>query len=714
MLQTMNLTRAALLALISCLGAGAPGSAEDWHGYEGGGPKHNASKMDIHPERLAVTWIRSFENQVIIGKGPGPASEESRTKWGSLHGAYGSRNLVLMDGRIALIAADHLKPIAPNLTDTAWLTLLDAKDGSTLNCVQVSVKPGKAGLWGWPQAPWTDANDLLIGQVVLDWDKETNACFLSIGGDGALYTAYLPTANLETYVHGDFQMAIPAFQRLVDEHEGLQDSFGTARSDLISVYRPVASQKVDPAEAAHYGPTLIPVDQENERKPLDTRIPLLLPHPGSDPTAPSPMVIGNYQNTNCNRTGFITIDLKGPTLAMGQSWHSDASSYYFANKWSGLSGMSNPLPPLRLVDEAGVAKDHPHPRPFAKWGGLIAHNNRLYGMSPGTDDDHSGTLGLSGGPGWQITRRDQGLGLWAYDLTWEDLRENGGAAGPAAAETLTAKQAWGWSRKTNSHPKALNESWFEADGLYRNKAMLVDDAGSLWATWTRSVDDGLELVRADESGQAGWLLGIGKGRPGHETWPHLALANLESEKLLVSYAGNAWHRSRGPHTLAHSNCARPAGAEIVDAWVSEDEPPSGSPELAVFSTSNHSVVARHDLSQFADDIPPNEFFGYTDRTHLVIAGEHAYVGWVSTKHRGNAELVLCAFHLKRPADKPVLRRFHVGFDAEAYPASALIDLIAANGKLFALVYRSHDLHYGDPRWSAQVLVSIGNPEDSLH
>ncbi len=690
-----------LLALPACDG-------EDWPGYEGGGPRRNASAVDIVPDRLSVSWIRRFDRQVVIGRNLDPVPHEQRLKWGALNGAFGSRNLVLMDGRLALIAAGHDQPIQAGAGDTAWLTLLDHTTGKTVNCIQVAVSKGKAGVWGWPQAPWTDANDLLIGQVVLDWDRERNACFVSVGGDGARYTAYLPAANLDGYAPGGFQMGVPAFQEIVENHSQLQDAFGRPRAELVSLHSPAGPQPAGPAEAAHWGPSLVPKDAEGRHTAIDNRLPILLP-PGAPVPEPNTMASGLYQNNVFNRTAFVAIDAEGPGIAMGQSWHADACSYYIANKWTGLYGMAEPLPPLRLVDEDGNTAAYPHARPFAKWGGFLAHRNRLYGMSPGTDDDRSGELGLVNGAGWQTRRRDQGLGLWAYDLKWEDRQANDGATGAAAAETATARLAWGWSRKSHSREEAINESWLEADGLYRNKAMLVDDQGALWATWTRSVADGMELVRADESGQKGWLLGIGKGRAGHETWPHLAMAKLGSKRLIISYAGNAWRRARVPYRLTHSNCAEKEGALIQDAWGETDEPPSGPPELAVFDAASGSVVARLDLGKFADDLPPNEFFGYTDRSHLVVAGRFAYVGWVGTKNQGEAELVLAAVDLEKPGAGPVIRRFQLGFPAETNPASALIDLIAADGRLHALIYRSDALTYGDQRWYEQVLVSLAGP-----
>ena len=686
--------------------ASTPTHAEDWQGYAGGGPRRNASVVDVTPEKLAVSWVRRFDRQVVIGGDlSAPMPQAERDKWGSLNGAFGSRNLVLLDGRLAVITVDHTRPLPKTVDNTAWLTLLDSNSGKTVNCLQVAVKPGKAGIWGWPRAPWTDANDLLSGQVVLNWDKASCACYVSVGGDGACYTAYLPTANINTYVPGDFQPGVPAFQELYEQHAGLQDAFGRARTKLVSVYSSEKSTNPQLNESAAWGPSLVPQAAKGMHTAEDPQLPVLEPHPGWHNA-------GTYQNNVCNRTAFIALDTEGPLIAMGQSWHQDATSYYLANKWNGMYALATPLPGVRLIDEHGTVANYPHARPYAKWGGVLAYRNRLYGMSPGTDDNRDGQLGLTGGTSYNspVWRQDQGLGLWEMDMRWEDWQPNDGVTGPTALETAIPTQTFGWSRASASTKP--NDSHWEIDGLYRNKAMLVDSAGNLWATWTRASDLGIELVKANAQGQQGWLLETGKGRPGHEIWPHLALAEVGKQRWLVSYTGNAWHRGHGPYTLPFSNCNCAAGTQLAQAWNAEDDPPLGPAQLAVFDAVTEKVTQRLDFSTLVGDLPPNEFYGYTDRSHLVVAGHYAYVGWVSTKTGGEAELALCAVNLKSPQAKPMIRRFPLGFSAEKNPASALIDLIACNGRLYALMYRSDVLNYGDERWYEQLVMALGPVADA--
>lgn len=702
-------------------------STEDWLGYQGGGPRRNASLTTVDPELLGVAWIRRFNRQVASDDLSTPVPEKSIVLWGTVKGAFGSRNLVVADGRVAIIAADHQASIPVKSTDTAWVSLLDHSTGQTVNCIQVAVNPGKAGVWSWPRTPWTDASDQIWGQVAMEWDQQSGALFLSVGGDSARYTAYHPTANLSTYITGQFQAGIPAFQSILEEHPLLQDAFGRPRNTIFNPYTPNTTPITPPLpnEAAHWGPSLTPLDDAGKYSWVDTNLPIL---------GPFSSFSGAFQNNVQNRTMFITIDREGPGIAMGHGYHHDCLSYYMANKWNGMYSLPNPIPPLELTDESGVLRNYPQARPFSKWGGMLIHRNRLYAMSPGTDDDNSGQLGIGGGTGYANQRLDQGLGLWAYQLNWTDQKPNDGAAGEAANESVYPTQLWGWSRKTTVINPLKGESHEEVDGLYRNKSMLVDGEESLWAIWTRSTAEGIELVKANQAGQQGWLLGIGRGLPGSERWPHLALAEHGSNRWLVAYIGNAWHRSRGPYTLpdlntdghlglytSGPNVGKPIpmtgnpqlstpGLVAPLAFSAQNQPPLGPAELAVFDANQSVVTQRIDFSQIANDLQPNEFYGFVDRSHLVVTGHMAYVGWVGTAGPGDAELVLCGVDLEKPHHPPVIRRFPLGFSAADNQATALIDLVAADGQIYALIYRSNVLSYFDQRWSEQIVVALSTTE----
>jgi hypothetical protein len=96
-----------------------------------------------------------------------------------------------------------------------------------------------------------------------------------------------------------------------------------------------------------------------------------------------------------------------------------------------------------------------------------------------------GSLGVAR-PEGNVPKRDQGLYLWAYDIALSDNRPNDGQPEPGASETATLEPVFQHRFESRFTPdlediQSYGQSYYECDGFYRNKAMLIDGQGILFA-----------------------------------------------------------------------------------------------------------------------------------------------------------------------------------------------------------------------------------------
>ncbi len=75
----------------------------------------------------------------------------------------------------------------------------------------------------------------------------------------------------------------------------------------------------------------------------------------------------------------------------------------------------------------------------------------------------------------------------------------------------------------------------------------------------------------------------------------------------------------------------------------------------------------------------------------------------------NAMLRLVALDLAASEPRAVEKALPLGFASAASRRTALFDLIAADGRLYALVTQSDRLWVRDPRWQAQHVVTLHSP-----
>jgi len=616
--------------------------AEDWPGFEAGHRHHNAAARGPEPERVARLWQRDF--QAV------PTQAEARKSWGEvtvapMNSYHGSRNLVLVDGHLAIIGPAPGVTLEPH-GSRAWLSVLAAESGEIVNCIRVHKALGNFGVRGeFPANPRWNGFDTPMGLGVLYWDPATSICYIGTGGDGSGFFAYLPLANAEAYAGSGDQPGVPAFAALQDAHSGIQDVFGRPRAEAASHKRP---HKREAPIASCWGPSLVYAEEDESGKTVANRA-----HEAA----------GLQSFDYANRSSFFEIDPAAPLIACTGSSHKSAEHWMLYHKGTGQ---------LVLPGYPDVPQDPSHPgqkdpRPFNYYGGgLLVDGDRLYGIghADGAADSKRG-----------------GLAIWSMRYLLQDRQANDGAPPELAAETAQIEGLWRWAL-----PGQSADSYRESDGFYRNKAvMLADDA--LWAAWLADPEQGVELVRADVDGVQRWPLGIGVGLAGVDLWPHIAGTVIDGTQYIAYYAGTGHRR-----------------AKTKQGWGEELLPPAAAPSVAVFDATHGRLRFSQELPDLG--IPANPFWGYDDRSQMLIAGRNLWIGWIDTQGDDLA-LRLRAYDLTAETAEPVDRRIALDLPTAGHGKSILSDLIAADGRLYALITLSHELEPERPHWQAQRIVALG-------
>jgi len=631
--------------------------AEDWPGYEKNAAATNASTQSIEAGTLRPAWQATFTDPYIGGKAWRPEPEINPDIRAHLH----SRNLVVLDGKVALVATGDLDK-SESQANGPFVTILDASTGEIANLISVRLDKGNNGMRGkFPEYPVFNGAENFHGAANLWWDPETQALFLAAPGDSPTHSAYLPLANLDAYQEGEWQNGAPAFQELVDAHGEVADVFGVPRSQAVAE---ASGKPVRGADA--WG--------------LDLRF-AKRARPGDGGPARWLQTVPSW-----NRSSFFSVDEDGPLVVFQHSaGHGQTGKPIFVNKHTGQL-VYDRFPPR--------ASDWPEFNdPFLRWGGSLIGDDRVYFFGPS---------GNAGGKFVQNPRAPaQDLNVWAYDFFLADEQPNDGLTGDAALDTLTLTPVFHHSLKS-SNVSGEAESWVELDAFYRNKAALIGD-GAIWIAWKPSRAGHVKLVRADESGVKTFDLGVGAGLAGHDLWPHLAWANVRGRDYIVYYAGVGQTRER-----VKLEVEKNGKEQTIDAWSSDLDSPDGHAELAIFDVAQGETVATYDLSEIFATLPPNVFWGYLERSFMTVAGQYAVVGWVETTQgpMDNAQVALSYFDLANPGSPPTAQRFDLGFPAADFPLSILNGMIAVDGRVFAHVLQSHELAVDNPVFSAQHVLAL--------
>ncbi len=670
-------------------------AAENWAGIEGGGPRHNTSAVDINPAGIDAAWIRSFA-AVPLRNQEGPADEMH------LPGGRGSLNLTVLDGRICLAAAD-----GADYPEGYYCVVLDAADGKTLNNIAVRSNTGNERFYRWPYNTVSMSGDTLPGIVNLAWDGETGILFIAQGAYHSAYTAYDPLANAASYEKGRYQQGVPAYLNLAQDHPDYQDAFGRRRADMRTILGiDFDEEGMAPWAWGLSGFFATPVAEGEKPKKYDTDWEGVFGRQGS-----------SYYNTSA----FFSVEADGPLMGIckGAGWgHNIAGDAYIFNKHTGMKTVTSwPRDPMEFGNRL---------RPFNRGGVLIA-NGRIFCAGPSQDIDGDRQMGTRR-PEGQLPKVDQGLYLWAYDYTMQDKMDNDGVEGLAAKETSELKLAFAHKFLSTYEPDpneidSYGQSYYETDGFFRNKAMLADGK-SIWFAWKPSLADPVELIRADEKDRSSWSLEVGRNRKGSEVWPKMSLTEIDGKKYIAYFTGYGKYRKRvmvdNPEEVLKQYTHKGnrweelserdrkgfiGQAERVGVWSDTLYDPRGPAEIAVFDASAGKLAWTYNISENHPSIPANGFWGYLDKSCMVVSGKHAWLGWVDVTG-DEALLKLLAFDLTAPSAKPVEKSIKLGFESGDNRKSALFDLVAADGALYALVTQSDRLWIRDPRWKNQLVVKI--------
>lgn len=623
-------------------------AGENWPGYEGGNLHHNHVDRAVNlSQGAAVRWERRF---------PHPVDCQTTNP-----GFFGSRNIVLRDGYLAVMATNNPDGQRGFPGIFPYITILDAEQGRVVNCISTTQTCGpRRDQMMYPVSIWMEAYDTGIGLTVLHWDESTGILFCRNGGDNPGNTGYLPLVGREAYKQG-FQQGVGAWEEFCRKHPGFQDADGNIRADKE-----------------------IPCDEnrwlDGDQWDYGTVKPTF--------------------NNQPNATAFFEVDSDSGLMAAAvDPAHSQSCGFYLANKHTGLYSLVS----RGMYERVGDRKWYFGKQVFGKWGGIMVGKGRMFVMGPCDDTGGDGfRTGLQ-----NLSQPDQGLRIAGFDVQYEDLRPNDGYDGPGVAETASLTKAFEYEFHTPHKPRSCEdaESYLEIDAFYRNKAWLIDGKG-VWAVWKPTRDGCLQAIFCGDETTRTIDLGIGSGQRGQDIWPHLSLASFTNRKMLVCYAGNAWYRA---YDLQKGH----------RGWSPRRDRPLGPAALSAIDTRTGKgwqvVLNRADGSGPYPSLPPNEAVGYFDRSQLVTTGRWAHIAWVDTTGKDNphAMLRILSFDLaSQTAPEPVAFAHDLGISANDNSQTCLFDLIAADGTLYALITESNTLNSGSHTWTAQRVIAIAPEGES--
>ena len=640
-------TRLSVLAsvLVSVMTANTTGlAAENWPGFEGGGPHHNASARSIDPATLAVRWRTEL------------------SPYYRFDCDYLSRNLALMGGRLAVAgtpAALATDDWAEKTKKEALLpiTLLDAATGEADACFTTNQWQQSHGQHTWPTSLYIDARDVGLNMTMLLWEPHTGVLFLKSAGDNTTNTTYLPPAPGGG---AEPRPGRPAFEPLMRAHPNVADRLGKTRGDYAMHTGPRRGQPLGPSEWLMMGQNVSAFVANDPDRPL---------------------LAGTFMRGHQQAGPFRVIN-PAPGLVMADS--GESPGWRVAGTQAAATETDNQL------------------LPFAKWDGVILDGGCIYILGPGQDCDDSGSLGntkFHGTARWRtgpVEQPDQGLAVACYRAEAADLQPNDGATGAAALDTVRLTPLWARILHSAHRPTRGphdTESYLETDGLERNKAWLVLD-GRAWAAWKPSKAGPVQLVRADGEGIATWDLGVGQGLTGWELRPLQALAR-SGERRLFAYA----------HNVNQYREFLEVTPPYWPIWSAHLQPPRGPAALAVFDLDAGRLAYTDNLTERFASLRPDWHFGPLGQLQMVATGDRIWLGWIDLSE-DEAALQLACYGATDAAPAPVVRRFCLGFASRDYRDSELTELIAADGSLYALVTRAKVLNPQSINGATQFVVAL--------
>ncbi|OGS21975.1 MAG: hypothetical protein A2252_00335 [Elusimicrobia bacterium RIFOXYA2_FULL_39_19] len=616
--------------------------AENWPGYEGT-LHQNSSAIDISGS-LQLNWEKRFAYKSL-----GSSYDASYSSTGMT-----SRNIVIYNGMLAVANTIDPTPISR----TTYVTLLDYSTGTVITSINSTQMCGPRRDQMYNNDNYMEAYDTGIGFSVLAWDPTTEILFMMNGGDGTTQTAYKILNSAGSFVYGEpwyvSYASLSAWKDIYDNYPLLQDSTGLTRDDLTT-----------------------PAVKETPLR--DTM--LMTDH-------------WDYRTTS-NATGFFDVSISGSHIAeSSRSGHTTCGGLHIINKYTGLRAYENGGGPSALT------------RPFKMWGGIISDGDKVYYVGASNDVDADGEIGNDEGYSPTATEVfDQGFAIVGANIVYVDSYTNGGYAGIGYKEKANVSTLFGYKYDSSyldaTHPSSCenHESYLEIDAFHRNKAILVQGDGA-WAAWKPNQAGNVQLIHASPTVNETYDIGIGAGRRGQDIWPNMSYISTGGKEYIVYYGANAYYRQF-------------TGGGFANNWSATIGNPLGPAELSVFSITDEAVKWTYELNNVTQtgnypSLPPNEATGYFERSRMVVSGSKAYVAWVDLSGT-NAILKVAGFDITSsaaPVTPPVAFSYDLGILSANNSKTCVIDLVAVDGRIFALVVESNNLLSTDHVWTAERVVCI--------
>jgi hypothetical protein len=567
-----------------------------------------------------------------------------------------ARNLVVTRG-LVFLAANAPDAKGNAVCGQIELRVLSAATGATAARLRTHQVNGGHSNNRYPTGMLTDGRDALWGHTSATWDEAAEVIYLRGSGDNAWNTAYRPFAN-----QADWKTDDPV--------------------DGFPLHPSLAQAALAKAEA-NQGKWFVHIDEYGR----------------------------NTHNISC----FLELDPQSPfiwTVGEGHTQAGDPGMFIRRD-----NGTTINVPPKRsgwmpTNDAPGLVPSPDHRfGGFRFWRGVMQAGGRCFAMGPGDDCDGDGTFGNACGFGFGTEPEDQNN--WPKGLYMDSPDQGlflGAWDAASTGDTLVLKPAWAY-RLHSPHipPKgpAEAESYLETDGFFRPKAWCWDGAGGVWAAWKPTRAGGMQLLHAGSKGLENWDTPLGAGAMGQDVWPRIAATGNPGHETIALLAANAVHR---PYL-----CVGPCFG-VIRAWAEEAQPPASPNALTVFDAASRSIRWTYPFTTAPWIPPPHDSVGWQERTHLVVAGRWAWVGWVDATASGEAQVRLVAFNLDEAKPEPRTWAFPLGFAAGDYPASSLTDLVACDGRLFALMLRAKTIYTpnatqtwgggGPGDWDAQIVIAL--------
>ncbi|MFP4522384.1 MAG: hypothetical protein ACLFQK_09585 [Fibrobacterota bacterium] len=508
----------------------------------------------------------------------------------------------------------------------------------------------------WWGTKWAgaDALETAQGEQVVHWDPETGVLHLIVGGDHCSHRSY----------------------RVLDNIDDFDPSTGNAVKGIYAWQHMQQYDFIDSRGTFDGSPVIRSIVDA-----LDGNPPL------------------HYDEWDCgtigenshaaNRSSYMDVQPGSPYLiTTNSSGHNRASGTNIANKYTGRCAnivASDGNVQSNLVKDMQIAGLSDGTPVWKRYGAMLVKNDCIYYMGP-----------------WDPAGTDQltvsGLRLVGLRYENSDNQSNDGYSGPGAAETANPVEAV-FDYKFEAPATSTWQPFIESDTYNENKAWFVQGEG-VWCAWKPAENSNFQLVRALPSGVQTFDLSTG--------------ADLKRQSNVSPYKHNIAYSSSGSGYVAYFVFPTDHAETNQSKWT-----------LTSFDIGVGQEKWSYDLGQHFSSLPVVKAAGAFDHIRLAVAGKFAVISWIdnsqdySTLKAVSIDLTAAS----APSSRPAVFEYRLdasstsSVSSSAYPQTRLSDIIAVDGKLYALVYE--DDQYSETRFQragyveAQRVIALGPDNETV-